>query len=193
MRAFDQWPSNTAYNLRILSLGFLVSETPVVEIAGAGTQVCRKPEPTQVWHEAPRGDFVDGSPDLDQVRIESEKRQDVHGSFDRTFQPEEEGHPGQVQAELDRVQRRAVLGEPDGLDRVERGEAVVDRTVRSVPHQAVQQGPYRAEDNRRGTQGRLLDGEIRLLRLGCLGTAGWSAKRFGGEGGRKGGGLRRVP
>ena len=87
----------------------LVGEVPAVEVAGASTQVCSEPQPAQIRGQAPRSDWVNLGPDIGQVPGNTRQGDNVGCSFDRTLETEEEGHPDEVEAQLDREERCSLL------------------------------------------------------------------------------------
>lgn len=72
-------------------------------------QIGSKAQPAKVRHERPPRDFVDLTPGVGQVRRHAEEGDDVDGGEGGLFELEEGRHPGEVESELDGVERRAVL------------------------------------------------------------------------------------
>lgn len=72
-------------------------------------QIRREPQPCQIRHQSPRRHFVHLAPDVGQVAGHAGQEDDVGGGFDGPLELEEEWHPDQVQAELDRVEGCALL------------------------------------------------------------------------------------
>lgn len=122
--------------LRLLRLGLCrARQVPVVEVARAGRQVRRKRQPAQVRQLQPRGRLVDGAPGVGQPAVEAEQRDNVGRGLDGPLGEEEEGHPRQVEAQLDRVHGQRVLGRRHGGRRGERREARGGDPVRGVAHE----------------------------------------------------------
>lgn len=122
----------------LLVLGvFLIGQIPVAQVSDADREVGAKSEPGDIWHQTPARDTVNRTPEIGQVAINADQGHKIGGRLGGSPGDEEQRHPRQIQAELDGVQRRAVLGGADGAGRVQRRGAVVDGTVRGVAHQAV--------------------------------------------------------
>ena len=91
-----------------------LAQVPAVQVAGSRRQVRRESEPGHVGGQKPTGDLVDlGTPEPGQVAVDADEGGDVQGREDGPPQPEEERHPGQVQAQLDCVQGCALAGGED--------------------------------------------------------------------------------
>lgn len=90
-------------------IGVLVGEVPAIEVAGARAQVCSEPQPSQIRSQAPRSDWVNFGPDVGQVTGNSRQGDNVGCSFDRTLETEEEGHPDEVEAQLDGEEHCSLL------------------------------------------------------------------------------------
>lgn len=151
-------PPLTTLAHSVLLAEILPPEVPVVQIPSAGAQVRGEAQPAQVRQHAPGGGPVDGPPEPGQIGVQAQEGDEVDGGLDGAPEAEEEGHPHEVEAELDRVQRRRVLGVPDELGRRGQGaEAGRDGPVGGVAHQGVEQRPRRAEDVGGRAEGRLFD------------------------------------
>lgn len=130
---------------RLAALGSLASEVPVVKVSTSSTQVRGESQPAQVRHKSITGSLIDLAPDVDQPSSEASQGDNICGGFNGTAEAEEQGHPDQVQAELDGVEGGAVSCEGDGVG-VGAGGADGPGAVGSVAHQAVEESPCWAED-----------------------------------------------
>lgn len=141
-------------------------QVPAVDMADADAQVGGEPEPAEIRHHAPGRDGVDGAPEVGEVGVGGDEGEDVGGRGHGPPQAEEQRGPDEVQRQLGRVDGGGV---PRGGDDGGRGEggggAEGPGAVRGVAHQAVEDGPYRAEDPVRRGQGWLAEGGICLF---CL-------------------------
>ena len=130
---------------RLLPLRSLASEIPPVEVPTASAQVARESQPAQVRHESIACSLINLTPDVDQPASDTSESHDISGRFNWATEAEEQRHPDQVQAELDRVESGAVLSQGDGR-RVGAGGAHSPSAVSGVAHETVEDRPSRTED-----------------------------------------------
>ena len=95
------------------SIGLLVRKVPAVQVARGGAQVGREAQPGQIRAQTPGRDGVDAGPDVGQVGGDAGEGDDVGGGLDGALEAEEEGHPDEVEAELDGEERRSLLRRVD--------------------------------------------------------------------------------
>lgn len=139
----------------LLRLAGLAPEVPTVQVATASTEVAGKGQPAQVRNEGVASTLIHLAPNVDQPASDTCQSNDVDGGFNGAVEAEEQWHPDQVQAELDRVEGGAVPCEVDGV-RVGAGRADCPSAVGGVAHEAVENGPGRTEDPRWGTSGAVV-------------------------------------
>lgn len=77
---------------------------------GTYGKIGREPEPSQIRDQRPGRDLVDLAPDIGHVAGDGGQEDDVGGCFDGALELEKEGHPDEVEAELDGVEGCALLG-----------------------------------------------------------------------------------
>ena len=93
----------------------LPGKVPIVQIPRACAQICRKAQRAEVRSECPACNLVYLAPNVGEVAYSACKRNYIDGSFDRSFEAEEEWHPNQVETKLDRVERCAMLEQISAL------------------------------------------------------------------------------
>lgn len=129
-------------------------------------QVRRKAQPRQVRDLQQPCGAIDGAPNIRQVAIQSDQTENINARLHRTLGREEQGHPYQVQAQLDRIQRHGPARKSDGF-RVRQGrQACCEGAMGGVSHYTVQNGPDGTKHPWWGSQRGLLQGHVRLLRAG---------------------------
>ena len=106
------------------SIRLLVGKVPTLEVPRPRAQIRREPQPTQVGRQTPRRERVDAGPDVGQVGGRAGQDDDVRCSLDGPFEAEEEGHPDEVEAELEGEEGGALL-----LREIEREDRSVSRSI----------------------------------------------------------------
>jgi hypothetical protein len=152
---------NTFHN-HLLPLRGLASEVPTVQVTTSGAQVAGKSQPAQVGNKSIACGLINLAPDVDQPASDTSESHDIGSRFDRAAEAEEQRHPDQVQAELDRVESGAVLGQGDGRW-VGAGGAYGPGAVGGIAHEAVEERPGRTEDPSWRTSGA---GEVSFVVVG---------------------------
>lgn len=143
-----------------------------------------KAQPSQKWDQTPAGNGIDLTPNVDQICIEDSQRNDINGRFDGPLECEVERRKGEVEAELDRVKRCALLEQEFRLAgycrsgaaydvcaylgqfpdrRVEGSATSLPGTEGRVAHESEQHCPGRAEKPSRWAKGWLLQLEVPLF------------------------------
>jgi hypothetical protein len=96
-------------SLRLRLLWLLSVEIPIVQVSASRTQVRRKAQPAEIGDQSPARTLVDLAPDVGEVAVEADKSKNITSGFDGAAKAEEEGHPDEVQAELDGVEGGSLL------------------------------------------------------------------------------------
>ena len=81
----------------------LAVQVPVVQVSSSRAQIRRKAQPAHVRREAPPRNLVNLAPHVSEIPRETCKSNNVDGGLNRTVEAEEEGHPDEVQGELNGV------------------------------------------------------------------------------------------
>jgi len=104
--------------LRSLSLrtsrNLLIRQIPVVQMSHSSSQISRESQPSQVWSKSPPSNGINLSPYICQVADCACESDDVDESFDGALGDKEEGHPDEIEAQLDGVEGGTLLGEEVG-------------------------------------------------------------------------------
>lgn len=95
-------------------LDSLSLKIPIIQHTHAEVEVGRKSQPSKVWCQAPCRNGIDLCPYVGKVSDSSAQSKDVDGSGLWLLEPEEEGHPEVVEAELNGVEGCAVFGVLEG-------------------------------------------------------------------------------
>lgn len=145
-------PSHDPRSSTLLPLRRLAREVPSVEVATPSAQVRSKSQPSKVRHKRIARPLINLTPDVDQPSGNTSQSHNIDSSLNRAAKAEEQRHPDQVEAELNGVERCALLGESYG-GRVSAGGADCPGAVGSVAHEAVEEGPGGAKDPSWGASG----------------------------------------
>ena len=103
------------------------------------TQVRSEPQPSDIRNLTQSSNTVNGAPKICKVAVQSQKCDDIHTRLDGTLRHEEERHPDQIEAQLDRVESHAVFGALDGFGGGQRRETNRDDTMSSISHDSREQ------------------------------------------------------
>jgi hypothetical protein len=87
----------------------LARKVPVVQVAAPCRQIGCEAKPTEVGSESPCSNLVNLAPDVGKVSGNAGQSDNVDGSGNGTLHGEEEGHPGEVENQLDGVEGCALL------------------------------------------------------------------------------------
>ena len=89
----------------ILSEGF----HSTIELNEAYAEVCRETQPSKIWCQTPRSNFVYLTPDVCQIRSCPSQQYNICRGFNGPLEPEEKWHVREIQSKLDGVESGPML------------------------------------------------------------------------------------